>query len=843
MSFPGLARLALLLAVALAAGAADAAALAELRGECLRFVAARLKRGPVADVPWSKGMVLTIEGLDLATGMLDATMGTSGLQVPVSTVDTTQLAHLMRQAAGPRAKADLDACAMSAALFRVVGDHENARLVLELAKTHMPGVDERYARWADKLQLATVATSAADKPVKEPAAKDASAAKKAEANQPARGTTSKRKPIAKEHPRVFGSRSRLQQLATERPAATKAMLEVARQDDLPDSVVIPSRAFAYALTGDKALGRGAIDRCKPYIDGEIKVGHVTFGHDLAWCAIAYDCCHDLWTKEEIAAFHSYMNRTVDANVGSEVHVFHNGWFGYKNWGIGLACYATMHENPKAGEYLKTLEHDYVTRAAPALELAGDGGSWIEGHYLNYWITHWLCFMEAARLCEGVDYYEKAPRFFANRALCGMFDIYPGEPLHHLNRAVPHGDGGYGDYGGFSEMILAARRILCGYYRNDPAHQAIASYSDRIETNCIPTYAWWTFLFDDRTGARGDYHALPLSHVAPGAGAVFARSSWDGDATWFQFRCGDRLATHQHLDVGHFMIYRRDALVGDAGAYDDFAGDHVTNFYMRSIAHNTVLIHDPAERWPAGIRAFPGSTGNDGGQAYPWLGTPAGHNAAMTDVPSYQANRALMETGDLLAYADHRAFVYTAGDATRAYNPEKCATFTRQIVFLRPSTFVIFDRVRSRRPDQKKYWIANLHATPTPSGKQLVATNGDGRLFIQTVLPAEPEIALRSGGDIYTYFGESHPPSNPPGGPVAQCRVEVSSPKADEAETFLHVLTAVDATLESVPTYDATVKGGDVAITVGPAAIVFSIKDVGGSVTINGQKQALTSNLR
>jgi hypothetical protein len=38
-------------------------------------------------------------------------------------------------------------------------------------------------------------------------------------------------------------------------------------------------------------------------------------------------------------FHRDLNATVDANLRSEPHVFHNGWYGYKNWGIGVACYA------------------------------------------------------------------------------------------------------------------------------------------------------------------------------------------------------------------------------------------------------------------------------------------------------------------------------------------------------------------------------------------------------------------------------------------------------------------------------------------------------------------------
>ncbi len=143
-------------------------------------------------------------------------------------------------------------------------------------------------------------------------------------------------------------------------------------------------------------------------DGPIKKGHVPFGHDLARCAIVYDLCYEHWTPEEIERFHRYMNSTVDANVRSEPHVFHNGWYGYKNWGIGLAGYATYHENPRAVGILRSLESEFRTRAAPALELAGDGGGWGEGYYVNYWLYEWLLFCEVARWCEGVDYYAMAP---------------------------------------------------------------------------------------------------------------------------------------------------------------------------------------------------------------------------------------------------------------------------------------------------------------------------------------------------------------------------------------------------------------------------------------------------
>ena len=39
---------------------------------------------------------------------------------------------------------------------------------------------------------------------------------------------------------------------------------------------------------------------------------MTFGHDLARCAVVYDLCHEHWTGEERTRFHNYVNKTIDA---------------------------------------------------------------------------------------------------------------------------------------------------------------------------------------------------------------------------------------------------------------------------------------------------------------------------------------------------------------------------------------------------------------------------------------------------------------------------------------------------------------------------------------------------
>ena len=63
-----------------------------------------------------------------------------------------------------------------------------------------------------------------------------------------------------------------------------------------------------------------------------------------------------------------------------------------------------------------------------------------------------------------------------------------------------------------------------------------------------------------------------------------------------------------------------------------------------------------------------------------------------------------DIADLVACEDTGPYFYVAGDCTRAYSPGKLKCFTRQIVFLRPGTFVVFDRVVACDPSYRKTWL-------------------------------------------------------------------------------------------------------------------------------------------
>ena len=618
--------------------------------------------------------------------------------------------------------------------------------------------------------------------------------------------------IPKEHPRLLGARSRLQGLAEERSEAYKRVVQVARESQADDHAKMISIALVCAIEQDEQLGKRGVRMAMKYIDGPIRKGHVTFAHDLARCAIVYDLCYPYWTADQRSKFHNYVNKTVDANVRSETHVFHNGWYGYKHWGIGLACYAAYYENARAREILETLEQDWKTRAAPAFQLAGDGGGWAEGYYIHYFLYEWLFFCEAARFCEGKDYYAEAPTFFKKRAVASMFETNTVIGIYNSRRSIPMGDGGGRVFGGDRDKALSARRILVNRFRSDAAHRAVHTFNESTRRSSVGVYAYKDFLWRDTTVEKGDLSNFRLSHFSPGPGHVYARSSWDEDATYFFFKASDRFTAHQHLDVGNFVIYKHAELIGDGGHYAAFGSAHDVNYHLRTIAHNTILVHDPGERWP-GIRAGD-VTGNDGGQHHNW----PHHNGAVTDPQDWQKDKELYDIADVIAFEDSGDYVYISADCTRAYSRSKLDYFTRQIVFLRPGTFVIFDRVRSKDATFKKTFLLQTMTKPVRDGSGLVVTNGEGRLFIQTLLPSAATVRLVSGDDLYRYDGNSYPPGRDTG-PAPQCRVEISPRKASNVDYFCHVLTASERV--SIAPANLTTNDTEVAVTIGRVVMTFS----------------------
>ena len=123
--------------------------------------------------------------------------------------------------------------------------------------------------------------------------------------------------------------------------------------------------------------------------------------------------------------------------------------------------------------------------------------------------------------------------------------------------------------------------------------------------------------------------------------------------------------------------------------------------------------------------------------------------------------------------------------------------------------------------------------PEKTGSHLVVTNGQGKLFIQTLLPSEPQIRLASGSELYSYGGKTYLPRRNTG-PAPECRVEISPSQPASVDYFLHVLTATDAEIASIEPATAEIKDQEVSVTIGEANITFTMAEAGGYIRISGQ---------
>jgi hypothetical protein len=585
--------------------------------------------------------------------------------------------------------------------------------------------------------------------------------------------------LSKAHPRLFGTADVLAQLSKARTALWAATLRAAQDGSPPAPLRARTRGFASLITQDPAFARAAIADARKIVEKGISTEHVEFEQRMWPVAETYDACFAWLTEEERTLFIDYLNRMFDANnkpgVDSFVTPFHNTQL-RRLVSFGLAGYATYPENPRAVEIIDHVKRvEWGEKLLPALRDYGAGGGWWEGRgYDTYSLFQFMTWADVARRLEGFDVFQQLPAYFEAKCAHEMFANYPGfEAQFRARRAAISGDG-RDAYGGFAEMTRAARHILAESFRDKSAGQYLAAYNEATPQVTIPDYAVLDFLYKPSNPPTRPLADFRTSHVEPAVGTVFLRSSWDEDAVWARFQCGDHYSWHQHYDQNSFDIFHGAPLATNGGAY----GTNDTNYYIRSIAHNTVLVHQPGERW-SDMRDGKDATSNDGGQINKW-----GALHSCPSVDAFKSQRGKWETGDLLAFGNvGSAASYVCGDASAAYSTSKLQKFTRHFVYLRPHTFVVFDVLRTK-PGLKATWVLNTLQDAALNGDAAVVKAGPGRLSVRRLLPQDADLSVVSNGRVE---GKAYAPAA--GDPrVGRSRLEAVSGSPDGAHQFLFVLS-------------------------------------------------------
>jgi heparin/heparan-sulfate lyase len=303
--------------------------------------------------------------------------------------------------------------------------------------------------------------------------------------------------------------------------------------------------------------------------------------------------------------------------------------------------------------------------------------------------------------------------------------------------------------------------------------------------------------------------LPLSWYSGSPfGWAIARTGWDANAVIAEMKVNEyNFVNHQHLDAGAFQIYYKGALAIDSGIYEGgaaggYGSTHCLNYSWRTIAHNSLLVYDPNEKF--GGRGY----GNDGGQRLPH-GRSEARNLGVLLAPE-NGHR----TGKVLAHgfgpdAQTPDFTLLQGDITDAYS-KKVRQATRSFVFLNlhnsqvPAALVVLDRVVSANPAFRKYWLLHTQEEPRLDGTSAVIDctqyGNRGRLTLDTLLPptANADLAKVGGlGKEYWVFGQNwandvdpqrlERTSLEPGA----WRIELSPKTASAEDLFLNVMQVTD----------------------------------------------------
>ena len=323
------------------------------------------------------------------------------------------------------------------------------------------------------------------------------------------------------------------------------------------------------------------------------------------------------------------------------------------------------------------------------------------------------------------------------------------------------------------------------------------------------------------------------------GQFFLRSGRQPDSTYCLYTAGSKTTMHKHWDENNFVIFRHGPLALDSGSRGKETDTNLRYYYAQTVAHNCVLVHKPGEEMP-----------------YHWgLGS---------DEPEAKVNHGgqFEGAGDVLAFETTPAYTYIASDAARVYKG-KCKVAIRQFVHVQPNVFVVYDRVDATSPDYRTEWLLHMQNEPLVEGLRTRADCDGGRLFCETLLPADGRIAKVGGPGREFWASGKNWELDPKfvaqaaktakvegiGPYFASWRIEVTPRENTGEHRFLHILTAAE-TSEAVGVHAVRLNSGEcdgVRLELpGKGTVEVHFRragTVGGIIVQNGQTRTLTEKVQ
>lgn len=578
--------------------------------------------------------------------------------------------------------------------------------------------------------------------------------------------------------------------------------------DNPTREAIEAKALLYAFFGDQTTGRAAVDALLNFYS-TLKIDLTkhdicrVVGRAILTGSMVYDWCYDLLTPSEkqiligrmetlaVTGLEVQWPKLVQGSVtghGSEAQLARDM----------LSCgIATYDEKP---EIYDLVAGRIIAEFAPARKFFYPASYHHQGS--SYGTYRFVWDMWATFIFDRMGY----PNIFGkDQGKVPYRYIYMRRPDGQLLRDGDDYIEGQIDFG---KYWLTQGDAFAGSYFNDPILIGEAVRQERIAKTS--DYLFDYLFYNVNIPAIHDKSALPLTkYFKEPLGAMIARTGWDegfnSNTVVAEMKVGiHNFANHQHLDAGSFQLYYKGSLAPESGIYEGgngaYGSEHFKHYYQRTIAHNTMLVYNPDEKFIWQRR----DVINDGGQQFPnGGGEPRNLETFLTS--DYK-------TGEVLAHdfgpdPIRPEYSYLKGELAEAYS-DKIKSFQRSFVFLNlgipkfPAALIVFDRVAASNKDFKKYWLLHAVEEPVISGNTTTIRRTEkgynGKMVNTTLLPLKNNLAISKvggPGNEYSVFGQNFPQTfRNPGknsSDSAVWRIQVSPKTGSDTDNFLNVMQVMD----------------------------------------------------
>ena len=617
-------------------------------------------------------------------------------------------------------------------------------------------------------------------------------------------------------------------------------------------------AFVYRVTQEQQY----LDLSKKCLDASLRFYDECFNQkkSVNWystsrvhATLAWDWLYDALSEAERRDYMSRLVQAIDRVIKARPTIYREnmsgystGFYGVKNcqWFIGCTAFGTSIEEDKVNEWLlwgrnenmKMLEHrrtacgDDGGGASATLGYVLGAYPWVEQNFFYTWLSS-----------TGENIAPDWPHsaWLANYVIWNWIES-DGAPLEfgygdrpHTRNAIPT-----------SQLYTHMANIRHLYTRQRPKEASLAKHLQQLVPQKRYSSSWFIYPFlltsKDNASQVFEPDSLPKARHFENMGQIIMRSGTGSDDTYCMFSCGGILAQHRHYDALNFVIYHKGFLALDSGTrYKEFDnGEHLANYYAQTVAHNCVVVHQdgepPARYWGGTV------VGNHGGQ----------HRQLDSVVKAFETND---------------DYVYVAGDSTACYQhglvkrpgrsdlKEKCELVTRQIVFLMPNHFVIFDRVISTDAGYRKDWLLHTAHEPQIRGKTIKADHGQGRMLCRTMLPKDAVLRSVGGpGKEFLAAGKNWDIvrdglTDESLALMGQWRLEVTPGNARQKDIFLHVIQVSGQDLEQMDEVKLIEEDNRCGVTVKSGKQVWDVVfnsdgPLGGHISRSGRGRRISRNL-